>query len=317
MRGVIVVAILLFGNAAAAQQRPIFDVDDFVDPREHDGVLFISRLIAGGAWGFIDDYRPLHQDTAFVHVANSVYVSRLQLDYKRSEVRNQRDLTWRSPETAVTLCHCDPPIVFPTAPPSGATPAPPLPGSKDTLQLAWYDEVSAGSGPRPMMLRYRLTWSRQPIDTVVTSAVTGLRLSRFSGKEQSFGVDADTYFHVRGREIFGSLQYAYTKRSGTTDDRRQRELVYTSRFPAVAAGPVVLRATLTVGGVSDRGGTAVNVVHPSFEAFWRPAGTDAAFHLVWTPQSTNSGAEGWQTTHQVALFADHALFVKLFRPVLK
>ena len=312
MRGAVVVAILLFGTAASAQQRPIFDIDDFVDPREHDGVLFVSRLVAGGVWNAIDDYRPLHQDTAFVQVANSLYVSRFQFDYKRSEVRGQRDLTRRAAETQVTLCGCDPPILFPTAPPSGATPAPPLPGSKDTLQLAWYDEVSAGSESRPMMLRYRLTLSRQPIDTVVTSAVTGLRVSRFSGKEQSLGLDADTYFRLRGREIFGSLQYAYTKRSGTTDDRTQRELVYTSRFPAVAAGPVMFRATLAVGGVSERGGTAVNIVHPAFEAFWRPAGSDVAFHLVWTPQSTRSGAERWRTTHQIALFADRALFAKVF-----
>ncbi|HEX2123824.1 MAG TPA: hypothetical protein VHL59_19525 [Thermoanaerobaculia bacterium] len=313
MRGAVAVAILLFGAAAAAQQRPIFDVDDFVDPREHDGVLFVSRLVAGGAWNAIDDYRPLHQDTAFVQVANSLYVSRFQFDYKRSEVRGQRDLTWRSPDTPVTLCGCDPPILFPTAPPPGATPAPPLPGSKDTLQLAWYDEVSAGSGPRPTMLRYRVTWSRQPIDTVVTSAVTGLRVARFSGHEQSLGLDADTYFRLRGRDIFGSLQYVYAKRSGTTDNHAQRALVYTSRFPAVAAGPVMFRATVTVGGVSDRGGTAVNVVHPAFEVFWRPAGSDAAFHFVWTPQSTNSGAEGWRTTQQIALFADGTLLVKRFR----
>jgi hypothetical protein len=64
--------------------------------------------------------------------------------------------------------------------------------------------------------------------------------------------------------------------------------------------------------VSERGGTAINVVHPAFEGFWRHAGSGVAFHLVWTPQSTNSGAEGWQTTHQIALFADRALFVRVF-----
>jgi hypothetical protein len=54
-------------------------------------------------------------------------------------------------------------------------------------------------------------------------------------------------------------------------------------------------------------------VSPAFEAFWHEHTTDVNVHLVWNPQSTRSGAEGWTTTHQIALFVDRALYVKLFR----
>ena len=55
------------------------------------------------------------------------------------------------------------------------------------------------------------------------------------------------------------------------------------------------------------------VVNPAFEAFWHHWGTRANLHLVWSPQTTRSGAEGWETHHQIALFVDRALFVKIFR----
>ena len=75
---------------------------------------------------------------------------------------------------------------------------------------------------------------------------------------------------------------------------------------------ILLRATLTVGGLSNRCGTALNVVNPAFEAFWHNSKTRANFHFVWSPQSTNSGNGGWETHHQVAGFVDRTLYVHLF-----
>jgi hypothetical protein len=87
-----------------------------------------------------------------------------------------------------------------------------------------------------------------------------------------------------------------------------------SRFPGRAVGPFLLRATLTVGGVSGRGASGLNIVNPAFEAFWHSRGTGANVHLVWSPLGARSGAEGWQTHDQIALFVDRALYVKLFQP---
>lgn len=72
--------------------------------------------------------------------------------------------------------------------------------------------------------------------------------------------------------------------------------------------------TSDVGGVAGRGASGLNIVNPAFDAFWHDPKTRANIHLVWSPLAARSGAEGWQTHHQIALFVDRALYVKLFRP---
>jgi hypothetical protein len=292
--------LLLIATAVFAQQRPIFDPDDFVSPHQHSDAVFISSLIAGGVANPTDDYRPVHHNASFVLFTNNLYWSNFQFDYKRSQV----SAGGTAPEF---LCLCPNPIYFPTPPPPGSTPAPPTAGPKDTVQLAWYSPSFLGRPAElPVMLRYRLTVARQAIDSVIRTFATGDVVSRMSGREQSIGLDADTYLPIGRHDIYGSLLYARTVRSGTTDNRSQSEFAYMSRFPAVAIHTVLVRATLTVGGVSNRGGTALNVINPAFEAFLHNSKTRANFHLVWSPQSTNSRNGGWETHHQIAIFVDRA-----------
>jgi hypothetical protein len=301
VRFVVVMIIAVF---AAAQQRPIFDPDDVVDPRHHDEKVFISRVVLGVANGFVDHYRPLDQTVGAAELTNSLYWGKFQFDYKHSEVFGK--------DEPVSVCLCDGrPVYFPTPPSGDSIPAAPPPGRRETLQVGWYHAVAGGPAEPPVMLRYRFTASWQPINTDLTSIATG-EVSHLSGRERSFGLDADTYFRVRGLDVWGSLVYARTERTGTTDNRTQNEFAYTSRFPGRALGPVLVRATLTFAGVSGRGASGINVVNPAFEAFWHHAGTDVNIHLVWSPLAMRSGAEGWQTHNQIALFVDHALFVKLF-----
>ena len=295
-------AAFFLSVTAMAQPDAIFDVDDFVVPRDGRGPLFISRIVAGGTFDLVDHYRPVHRDTGFVSIANALYWRNFQVDYKHSEVGGND----RGPMTVHVCSGCDVPVYFPTMPSRDSTPAAPRPGSKDSVQFGWYRQ----SGPTT--LRYRLSWTEQGIDTVVRSAATDRVLSRLSGDEQSFGLEADTLVRIGGRRVFGLIALARTARSGTTDDRAQNEITYTNRFPAISVGTLLLRSTLKVGGVSDRGGTAVNVVNPAFEAYWHDRITEANIHVVWSPQATNSGAEGWRTNHQIAVFVDRALLVKLF-----
>ena len=299
------VAALLVAATATAQQRSIFDPDDFVNPHQHQGTVFISRLVLGGAMSFIDDYRPLHQDAGFIHIANNVYWKRVQFAYKHSEVR-------ANAPPDVFRCGCDPPIYFSTPPPDDATPAATRPGSKDTVQFGWYHDAGGEPGEPRIMLRYRVTLSQQHLETVIRSGTTRQIVERRSGHDQSIGLDADTHFRLGGHDVWGSLVYARTVRSGTVDDRRQQELTYTSRFPAWTVGPVLVRALFTVGGVTGRGASGLNVVNPALEAFWHDHATQANVHLVWSPQSTCSRAVGWETHHQIAIFVDRALFVRLF-----
>jgi hypothetical protein len=292
LRAILAGVLLLAAATASAQPRAIFDPDDFVDPRGHEEPLFISRVVVGGVRNAIDDVRPAHQDEAFLHVTNSVYWGQLQFDYKRTEARGEND------DPSVSVCLCQPPIYFPTPPPDDATPEPPVPGSKDTLQAAWYWPDDG------MMLRSRLSWSGQPIETTLTSISTGQIVEHRSGHEQSFTLDTDTRLRIHGHAVWGSLLVARSKRSGTIDDREQTDVLYTNRFPGVALGRVIVRANLTVGVVTGRGASGINVVAPAVEAFWRERHTGVNFHVAWNPQSMRSGAAGWEMHHQIAVFVD-------------
>ena len=115
--------------------------------------------------------------------------------------------------------------------------------------------------------------------------------------------------------MFGSLEFSETRTKTNTEtlgDRKVRALTYTNRFPSISfdRARILLRPTLTVGGISNRGGSAVNLVSPAVEIF-RPfprSGTN--LHLIYSPQWMAGGGR-WSTTHQVALFIDGAVFVKV------
>ena len=302
-RWLICFSIIILSTAAVAQQRIVFDIDDYIDPGEHPGPVFISRLIAGGATNFINGYRPLRKDVGFVQIANSLYFSHFQFDYKHTELQGG--------SADLRLCACRPPVYFPTPPPDNAIPDAPPPGAMDLLQIAWYRHTT-GTRNIPVALRYRLSIGRDSFKKSIRSLVSNDVISHLSGHEQSFGIDADTYVRIRGREMFGSFAYHRTAQSGTNDGRSQHELTYANRFAPIVTKWFLVHTTLTVGAVSDRGGTVLNVVSPQFEAVWHHDATDLYVHLVYSPQLLNSGAEGWQTHHQIALFADRALIVKLF-----
>jgi len=292
------VIVALLGIAAAAQERMIFDHDDFVDPSLHDGRLFISHIAAGGVRNYADDFRPSGRDAAVVHVANALYWSRFQFAWKHTELRAEND----SP--VVYSCGCAERIYFPTPPPSNATPLPPRPRAKDTLQFSWYRSSDA---------RLRLSWSRQSIRTDVVSFTTGQRLSRLRGEEQSVALDGDTHVRIRRLSLRGALLFARTVRSGTIDDRDQTEVLYTNRFQGRAFGRILLRPSLAVGTITGRGAAGLNVVNPELELFWRDPRTRVNLRILWSPQATRSGAGGWETRHQIAVYADRTLIVKLFR----
>jgi hypothetical protein len=293
LRKLAAVSVFLFAVSAAAQPAPIFDVDDFVDPSQHDVPVFAFRLIAGAVSDYVDDYRPLHQNVRFVNLANSFYWSDFQADYKHSEARAQHG------PPPLFVCACEPLIYFPTPPAADETPAPPSPGGKDTLQFGWY-------GGEKVKLRYRLTVSNQAINTVAKYPNTDTVAQHLHGHERSYGLDGDTpRVAILG---FGTLHFARTVSSGTADDRAQSELTYTSRFPGLAFRRVLFRGLLTVGGVSGRGAHGVNVVNPAVEAFWHDQTTRANFHLAWSHSSTRSGI-GWESQNQIALFVDRGIVI--------
>jgi hypothetical protein len=273
-----------FLAASAAAQRPVYEPDDFIDPALHSGPVFFPRIVAAGVWNPTDHYRPIDGNSGFVLFTNSLYVERWQFDYKHTEAFG-RD------QPALQRCDCPEPVYFPTPPPDDATPAGPYAKRRDTLQLAFYHTLNA-TERAPVTLRYRLSFDRQDLHTVVRSIATGEIVERRSGHDQSLTVDADTHFRFLGRDVWGTLYFAHTSRSGTPhDDRAQNELAYVWRPPGRSAGEVLFR---------------LNLVNPYLEAFWRHRDTRVNFHLVWSPQAARDG-DGWQFNHEIALFADYTL----------
>ncbi|HXH41834.1 MAG TPA: hypothetical protein VNN08_24635, partial [Thermoanaerobaculia bacterium] len=100
---------------------------------------------------------------------------------------------------------------------------------------------------------------------------------------------------------------------GTLANRDERALTYTNRFPSFSydRAKVLIRPTLTVGGISNRGGSAVNLVSPAIEIFRPFLHSGANLHVIWGPQWAANGG-GWKVTNQVLLLVDRALFVKVF-----
>jgi hypothetical protein len=187
------------------------------------------------------------------------------------------------------------------------------------------------------MLRTRVTFATQPIETeLVQDADTAPIPSsceapispsycpagvvegreRVSGRERTFALETDTWFRIARRDVFGLLAISETRTKTNADtlgDRKELAIAYTNRFPSIPVhkAGILIRPTLTVGGISNRGGSAVNLVNPAIEIFRPFPRTGANLHLIYSPQWAVDG-ERWRTTHQLALVFDYPLIVKLF-----
>ncbi len=315
-RAAAILFALVFALTAAAQD-PLFGPDDSVDPRATGGrPVFISRLVIGAASNMNGDgFRPLGENVGYVHLATSFSWRSVQFDYKRSQLKAEdgEAALWNVSQERDLLISPPPP----QQPQESRLMRNATPKSKDTLNAAVYWPVPVGTGI-PVMLRSRVTFTTQPIDTEV---VEDSELQRMSGRERTFAIDTDTWFRVAGLNVFGSLAVSETETTGTLADRKERALTYTNRFPSLSLdrAKILIRPTLTVGGISNRGGSAVNLVNPAIEIFRPFLRTGANFHLIYSPQWVNENNPlteiddaRWGTTHQVAIYLDYPIFAKIF-----
>jgi hypothetical protein len=344
------VLVAFLTAVTASAQRPLFDPDDFLDPRSTGGrPVLISRLVVGAGSNLTGDgFRPLGKNTGYVHLATSFSWRSVQFDYKRSQIQDQdgNAARWELPRendgengggefTPFKRARNATPksdggvILVPSPPPPLQQTRNATPKSKDTLNAAFYWPVPAGGGI-PVMLRSRVTFSTQPIETDLIAFNQPTR--HLSGRERTFALDTDTWFRIAGHDVYGSLAFSQTRTKTQTPDiddfetpgdRDERAITYTNRFPSLSLdkAKIVIRPTLTVGGISNRGGAALNVVSPAIEIFRPFPRTGANLHVIYSPQwavepivgsQTNPGGAQWRTTHQVAVLIDRALFVKVF-----
>src|SRR5206468_4369618 len=146
----------------------------------------ISRLAVGWGTNLTDGYRALRKAGGFFQLTNSFYWKQIQLDFKRDKTLSNGD------KVELQQCGCQPPIDFPTPPSPRATPLAPPQSPKNIVQFGFYYSVPGRATEPDVKLRVRLTGSRQSMDTVARSSATQDVVERRSGREQSFGVNADT-----------------------------------------------------------------------------------------------------------------------------
>src|SRR4051794_38752523 len=95
MRRLLLPLAFLLASSALAQPRPVYEPDDFVDPRQHDGPVFISRLGLGGADGLIDNYRALGGNVGFLHITNTFYGGHWQVGLNHTETTGDEPRVFR------------------------------------------------------------------------------------------------------------------------------------------------------------------------------------------------------------------------------
>jgi hypothetical protein len=284
---------LLVVAAANAQQLDIFDPDDFVDPWDLPGPVFISRLVAGASRGYLDQYRPVGQDVGFVHIANSLYWSGFQFDYKRTQLRGENP----PPEESCRGLSVQASACMSARIELGAAP---VPGSKDLAQLSWYQTI----GNR-VTIRYRIAQGRQSARPETAAHVPGIE-----DHDDTRILQVDGRVFVGNRVLSGTVAWTELTRHSTFDQTKQRTLIFGTYLPIVLIGPAQLISRLQLGSVS--GVTPViDIINPSVELALHVERVNMNLHVVYSPVFRDLG-NGKSMNHQVAVYADRRLFMFIF-----
>lgn len=289
MRAARMLLLLVALSAAAvldAQQLDLFDPDDFVEPRLTRGrIVFMARLVAGVSRGYLDQYRPLGQDLGFLHIANSLYWSGLQLDFKRTEERGEHGVVrdfepniLREPRSEASFS--------PSSQPR------PVPGPKNVAQLSWYQPA----GDRTS-LRYRFIHATQFAEPESAAFVSGLE-----DRDETRAFQIDAGYRFRSRTQFVTLTYTTLTRHSTLEKTKQRTLMAGALLPVLRIGPGTLTPRIQLGGVANEG-RAIDIVNPTLDLSMRIPRTGANVHLIYSPVYRDV------VHHQVVLSADYALLV--------
>ncbi len=276
--------------AIDAQQLDLCDPDDYVEPRlTRARVVFISRLVTCVSRGAMDPYRPFGQDVGAIHLANSLYWSGLQLDFKRTEMRGEHGIE-RDSDIGRFAIDAD------SAADTASAPAP-VPGPKNVAQISWYQTA----GER-LSFRYRFVHATQLAQRETTANVAGL-----DDRDETRMFQVDAGRRSGGRTQFVTLSYSVLTRHGTIAGSKQRTLTAATILPTIRIGPGFLTPRLLVGGVADEGRT-IDLYNASLDWSMHIPRVDANVHLVYSPVYRDLGGGG-RVHHQVAIYADRALLV--------
>lgn len=298
----VAVFLVLLARPLLAQEFTIFDLNDFIDPRElgatlaEDGAFrcpclqfLITRAIVGVDHDFLNVMQPTQLDVGFVHLATSYYRGPWQFNLKTTLLRELR-----RPEAAAVSRFS-------------------MPREALALQIGKYrtSKYEAPSSdeedtPREEFLveRYQLSWriSRylEPSDD---SPATESRTDTVYRHE--FGAEMD----LRTKGVVGSITYTMIADEADTVSFSERpgRLAYVYRFDAYEAVGLKFEPTFSLGVVTK--GIRISsrfTIQPGLTIALPLGSTGANFNLRIAPTFQRFG--GWHESYEVAAFVDRHIF---------
>jgi hypothetical protein len=303
-RAVFFLCWIMTVGPATAQEFTIFDIDDFVDPRElgatvgADGsltcpctTLFIARAMAGYDHNFLNVMQPTNFDVAFGHIAMSAYFNgKWQVNLKQSFLYGLRELKKADR-------------------PSGA-----LPKGSLSLQIGRYDstpiektddEGSPIDRDGVAIGRTQFTWRiTRYLESRPGDPPRNVQTLRH---EFSYEVDVDV------KDFIGSISYTLLADPDDDSDwlHRPARLAVAYRFAARKLGPSRIEPTFTFGWLG-RGilpGSRFTV-QPAARLVVPLGRGNTQLNVRIAP--TMQRLEGWKSYLEVAAFVEAPVFTTSF-----
>jgi len=304
---------------AGAQELDIFDINDFVDPRELGAraegrgrlrcpcdPFFISRAMAGGVTRYVDVLRPTNTDVTFLHLATSYYRGPWQFNWKHTRL-NADDFGLNDAAVAVSLV---------------------TPENKNTVQAARY--FAFGSGDSALIGRAELTWTmveyrqeRRVRDVREFPEEPPLPVDGYESRYQNeLGLEADIPWRLGRIPLVTSAVYVGRFRSRNISEALTlQRATLLQRLPRLTMGRWSLDPSIAVGTVISSARLGRMSILPSLHLISPTIPrADIRFHLRYAPsierrrimQAGDDPVE-WSTASQIALFIDRAVYAKRFR----
>jgi hypothetical protein len=305
-------AVFLLATAARGQELDVFDINDFVDPRELGATIvdgrfqcpcrdfLVSRLMTGAAYEYVDLTRTTNQDAFFAHLATSYYTGPWQFNLKTSELRKISD----EPRQRFSV---------------GGL----LPHSKTSLQLARYWAI--GRQAERAVIRTQLNFGFIQYRFPRIDRRTGKLGSYQSRVDRELGLEIDTSLPVFGHQLNGSINYVGLIPSGApfSEIKHLQRVTYVYRFPRWHFHRWSLDPTLAAGAVVKDNHWRQLTAIPSLHLMTPPIPhAGVRIHLRYEPNYQRVGPfelqlHGpstylWRTTKQFSVFIDRAIVTHAF-----
>jgi hypothetical protein len=287
----IFVLTLLLACAAPvlAQRLYLFDVDDFLDPRDlgatidgrtftGGGRLDITRAMIGVSSSHVQLSDAIEAPAALLHLSRTVYDSNRQINMKLLALQGIGD----------------------------DDPNRRLPRFRGSFQLARYSPVMVT--PEPTELAKASDAEMLPIEIATSRDQVSLTVSESSRRGGKFDVEltGDMGFKVLGG-VYGGFSYSLSRVSGENAPPLTNSLVYFYRYARPLGQRVSLQLIGSLGGQYSDKLRGIGRIHA--QAMFPFADTRRNLHLALGTAYFHDG-ENWRRVREIAVFFDTALFIR-------